>query len=1003
MKLSVEHKVLGASTTDRGDGVLSVTSNISERGSILLSDFLDSTSLAPEDHASMLFFHYPSTGLYTIIHYQAKFTAFPEHNRWYDERALYELNPSEFEKIKYSYLTLLPSLNKFGEYTTRHFDVSNEVEIYPSGHVTPAGNVDEQTLKNAIIQSVLNNKKVFIQLGESDKVKGDAIRNTSKLKTLLGAIAQLPESWRKHISAAFGVENHALVFGRIASEILVYAIFDKTNDWGELATDTILIDWTGTSPKGDIKNLDEQKLAVVSLLLPIYSDRDISSTQYFATLVGAVAGKANEFPNLTLSAVKSLSREDITAIETWFRTGEKTYRHKDISLRLLWLSALGRTQIPNNAILEKYPDLKNDQAYTSLLRERLNYSNDFHQLADIYKNNKDVSTICNAIFNIVSNNSELIDACANNPATDLAKDMRDKIRESAKKWGEDSIIARLDKPYFGLSLEKSFNIKSWTDYNRLYIKMENRRDINKLPCQINWPDAVPAELFKKIQNRFSKNDCATLYDKIAPAKATLNDLADLACNYGEKFFPFIKDDINNALPPTDNNKLENDVMSLLNSSGSKEIGELIKKKHLSHSTNDLSGLIATLKNDCSDFLLRQITEEKIGQAIESENNLKDSQLVAYLNDLYSIHEKRLIKKRDLILQVLADEYLHKELLSETPLTSKSFWNLLYEPQKSVLKWFKIVSDRIFGLSDHDKKTLRTKIIEYYSNLDKNEQYENVSKEAQSFVLKSSQNLVKALQESDLQNDASALKSALPKSGVLNLVQRTQGMGKKWILISGITLAIVIGIIVAIILLARGCKKPIDSQPKPQQVSPVDTLYYRMLIGDTITNSTEWEHLPLGTTHPILLFANKYLDTLYIHPVSALVEMRTSTGIDSNFHLTIGSDSIWFISRLLPIWEYYDFVCNKLHKESTDTSSLQLKCIDRKRPRDTIQVTVNNSNPLLKQILANDTLKGCNVVSCNGVAIDNTVFQQRNGHLRTLGRTDYYLWIIQQIDSLNKHH
>jgi hypothetical protein len=1006
MKMIVEHRVLGAPVNDRGDGVLSVTGGVSERGTILLSDFFDSTSSVPEDHASMLFFRYPATGLYTVVHYQAKFTAFPEHNRWYDERAIYELNPSEFVKINYSFRTLLPALDKFGEYTTRYYGVSNEVEIQPNGHNLPTKSADEQTIKNAIIQGILNNKKVFIQLGEGDKAKGDAIRKSPKLNSLLEAVSLLSESWRKQVSVAYGVENHARVFSRIAPEILVFAIFDKVSDWGRWAANAIMIDWTGASPKGDVKSFDEQKLAVVGLLLPNFSNGDISSTQSFSTLVGTVAKKAKEFPDLTLSAVKSLSLEDVTTIEIWFNAGEKTYKHKDISLRLLWLSALGRTRISNKAILEKYPDLKNDHNYAFLLKEKVNYSDNFQQLADIYKDNKDIASVRNTVHNIVLSNPSLIDACADNPATDLAKDMKDKIRESSKKWTEDAIIARLDKPYFGLSIDNSFNVKSWKDYNRLYNKMENRIDISKLPFQISWSDVIPAELFKKIQNQLGKDDCEKLYDIIAPQKATLNDYAAIACNYGKKFYPFIKGDIGNALPAIDNDRFEKDVKTLLASPESKEIGEAIKNKHLAQKTDGLNNLIATLKNGCSDFLLKEITSERIDKTLNLDNKISDNQLVEYLDVLYGVKSEKLVEKRNLILKGLADRYIHKELLSETPLTAKSFWRLLEKPQKNVSKWFEIVADSISEHNSDDKRQLCEKYIDYYSNDCGKEQDRNVSKNAKIFVKKTTKNLVGTLQKEGSTGEAMALKSVLPKSFTTDFAIKIRDLGGKKLMIAGTIFAIIIGVVITVILLARGCdnKKKVYDNPKSvnDTINAVDTLYYKMLISDTIANSMEWESVPLHSTHPMLLFANNFLDSLYIRPVSAYVEMRVSNNNDSVFRLQIGSDSIWFVSRLLPILEYYNFVMEESHEKNMDTSSMLLKCIDGRRPRDTIRVTINNSNTLIKQILLSDTLRGCNVVSCNEVVIDNEDFKQRNGSLRTLGRTDYYLWLVQQMYSIKKH-
>lgn len=998
MKIIVEHKVLGAPVNDRGDGVLSVTSKVSERGVSLLSDFC-----ATEEHASMLFFLYPGTGLYTIMHYQAKFTAFPEYSRWYDERALYELDSSEFEKINFSYGALLPSLNKFGEYNSRFYGVSNELEVQSVGNSSAnAGNGSVQLLKNAIIQGVLSNRKVFIKLGNGDKLKGDDIRNSPKLKFLLAVVSQLPESWRRYVSVAYGVENMSRIFERIASETVVFAIFDDVSDWGEWAVNSVVIDWTTDTPKGIVGVVDERKMVVFDKLLPIYNTENVSSTKDFSVLVGTVGKKIDDFPCLTVDKAKSLSTTDVVAIERWFNAGNHSYLHKDVSLRMLWLSVMGMTKTSCKAVFKEYPDLRNDNTYITLLKDNVNKSGSFQQLSDFYDNNKDIPEICKVIVEKVLADSRLVDACADNPRSDLSKNLQDKIKDSAKKWTEDEIIARLDKPYFGLSLEKSFIVKNWADFNRLFGKMNNRRDIIKLPFNINWSDVIPAELFKKIQKRFTEDDCKKLYDKVAPLRATLNDYADIACRYGRRFFPSIKDDIDNASRPVDSRKFEEDVSSLLNSFESKEIGVLLSEKYFSLKMNDLSGVIATLKDGCSDFVLNAITGDRINQIIKSDDRTSGNQIVVYLQDLYNIKEKRVVDKRDKVLNGMADRYIRVELLSETSLDKMSFWILLDKPQTCVSKWFELIVNRISELGDEDKKKLCSKYIDYYTHLGTAENDKNISREAKLFLKHSAKNLMASLKDTGYVDEADCLKSSMPKSLFHKLAQTIKYMEKKWIMICIAALAIIVGIAMSLVILMRGCDKSLPTPPDPQPPAlSIDTLYYKMLINDTVADSLEWNCVPFDSIHPILLFANKYLDSLYQHEVSAFVEMKVSN-MDSTFCLHISSDSIWFVSRLRPLVEYYSYALDNLHKSSADTISLRLKCIDGKRPRDTINVSVSSTNPLIMQILENDTLQGCNVVSCNGKTIDNEDFERKNGHLRTLGRTDYYLWIVQQLNEIKTH-
>lgn len=1006
MKIIVEHKVLGAPVNDRGDGTLSVTNKVSERGVMLLSDFY-----APADHASMLFFLYPGTGLYTIMHYQAKFTAFPEHNRWYDERALYELTPSEFEKIKFSYASLLPALNKFGEYNSRYYGASNELEAQLVGNISEqSGDSSVRLLKNAITQAVLGNRKIFVKLGNSDKLKGDDIRNSSKLKILLSAISQLPESWRRYISVAYGVEKVSRIFERIATEMVVFAVFDDVSAWGEYAENAVVIDWKTDTPKGNVEAVDEQKMAVLDKLISICNTENVSSTKDFSALVSTVGEKVDELPSLTVDKTKSLSPDDVSALEKWFSAGTQLYRHKDVSLRLLWLSAMGLTKVTGKSVLKAHSDLINDKTFISLLIKNVGISNNFQQLSDIFDNNRDISEVCNAVRQKVMNSQELMDACADNQNSALANEMQEAIRRTATKWSEDAIISRLDKPYFGFAVDKSFDPKSWADYERLYRKMENRKDIGKLPYSITWSDKISPYIFEKIPKRLSEEDCAQLYDKVSPTTATLNDYAEIAYNYGERFWQFIKEDVVTASLPKDDIEFERIVGLLLNTDKSKEFGNGLREKYLSLKTGELNELVATLSGNCSDFLLLGIDEARIKRTLEKYNP-NNADLATHVSRLYSIKGKQKEPQKNLALKCLAEWYMHTEMLSDRPLWEKSFWKILHKPQEPVLRWFKMVSDScVSDLNVEEQKKLCDVFVDY-SVQKREKQNEKPSGDANRFVKRTARNLVKSLQKAGYADEATKLKSSFSpsiisscKMFVISCVNRMVGMSKPWkiaIAIGGVL--VIVGVVLAALLSRNSGESKLKHDPSlmpPAIEQAVDTLYYKMLMNDTLAHSVEWQGVPLLTNHPMLLFANKYLDSLYQGSVSAYVELRVSN-MDTIFRLHINKDSIWFISQLRPMLDFYRYVTATLQNPRNDTLRWELKCVDSMHPNDTIDVVVDTQNSLMEQILSSEKLTGCNVVSCNGKQFDNEDFEKRNGHLRTLGRTDYYLWVIQRLNVNNK--
>ena len=503
--LKIEHKALGAPTTERGDGELSTTQNVSSIASVILSEFVGGNSNASSEFASMLFLLNPDTGLHSVLHYQAAYTSFPEHNRYYDQRIIYELTAAEFSKIGFSYSALLPGLTLMRKFNSREFKVSNEVNI-PSSSRKTYSDSSEQFLAKAIVAGLMQQKQVFIRLGKKDEYYGDELRTSVKLKTMLNVLDILPEYLRRYVALAFGVKNNAPGFSRIVPYLFVVAHYDDVSSWNA-AQNAIIIDWTSDNPKGDIPKYNEGLFNAVAPLLSDYYGKSVRTYASVSNLIKVFSENIDRILAVKPSDIMSIPKGDRDVLNTVFGKGNGIYQHKEVARRLLWLS-VSNGDTAQSEVLSQYPDLKNDNVYIDNIVRQIHSSTSLSQIEHLYLSNKQNPTVVSAVKTVVLGNFELIDACASNSGSQISKDLQDSIKTAAKKWSNADKISRLDNTYFGLSVG-SLSIGNWSEFNNVYDTIAqdgklSKKYLDTIPFSLEWKDDFTEPVYNRIKKRLTK-------------------------------------------------------------------------------------------------------------------------------------------------------------------------------------------------------------------------------------------------------------------------------------------------------------------------------------------------------------------------------------------------------------------------------------------------------------------------------------------------------------------
>ena len=267
MKIIIDNKVYGSQAKVMGDGVLSYSKGISSAADSLGALF---SGQLPRDYASLFFLNNPDNGLHTVIHAQGAFTTFEEQGRAYDMRAVYEITDAEFRKMGSLHQPLIAALDKLHRYDTTEYGSGNLIDITPVPPVQPLSET-QQLLRQCLVFCVVNNRQLFLRLGNDEDYRADQVRHSRKLHDLLVAIDSLPEAYRGFASMGFSVDSSTSGTRTLADHLLVIAHHDDISLWGNARSQGVLLDWTTSAIRpitqvGDISH-DEERLASVAPLL----------------------------------------------------------------------------------------------------------------------------------------------------------------------------------------------------------------------------------------------------------------------------------------------------------------------------------------------------------------------------------------------------------------------------------------------------------------------------------------------------------------------------------------------------------------------------------------------------------------------------------------------------------------------------------------------------------------------------------------------------------------
>ena len=362
MKITIDNKVYGSQTKVMGDGVLSYSKGISSAADSLGTLF---SGQLPRDYASLIFLNNPDNGLHTVIHAQGAFTTFEEQGRSYDMRAIYEITDAEFRKMGSLHEPLIAALDKLHRYEQTEYGASNQVEMGPTpdpsrgeGSLT----TDEQLLRRCIVYCVVNNRQLFIRLGNDENYYADQVRHSRKLHSLLRAIDSLPEDYRGFASMGFSVDSSTSGTRTLADHLLVIAHHDDISLWGNAKAQGVLLDWRGAQPQllqepTPDPSRGEGLLASVSPLL-----RGFLGTM--AVTRSQVCSMFQLIPQNIDNVIRAQrpDRNSLLILSAAFKGGNGSYRHFEVARKMLPFLVQGVIikDITIADILNVYPQLRDE-------------------------------------------------------------------------------------------------------------------------------------------------------------------------------------------------------------------------------------------------------------------------------------------------------------------------------------------------------------------------------------------------------------------------------------------------------------------------------------------------------------------------------------------------------------------------------------------------------------------------------------------------------------------
>lgn len=402
MKIIIDNKVYGSQATVMGDGVLSYSKGISSAADSLGALF---SGQLPRDYASLFFLNNPDNGLHTVIHAQGAFTVFGEQGRAYDMRAVYEITDAEFRKMGSLHLPLIAALDKLHRYDTTEYGSSNLIDITPVPPVQPLSET-QQLLRQCLVFCVVNNRQLFVRLGNDEDYRADQVRHSRKLHDLLVAIDSLPEAYRGFASMGFSVDSSTSGTRTLADHLLVIAHHDDISLWGNARSQGVLLDWTTSVLRpitqiGDVSHDEERLVSVAPLLRGFLGTMAVSRSQACSMFQLIPQNIDN------VLRTQNPDRNSLLILSAAFKGGTGTYRHFDVARKMLPFLVHGIIvrDVTIADILNVYPQLRDDlqptdwqSCYKIAEALRENGVKDISQVMDFDAERWDVRTIDPTVF-----------------------------------------------------------------------------------------------------------------------------------------------------------------------------------------------------------------------------------------------------------------------------------------------------------------------------------------------------------------------------------------------------------------------------------------------------------------------------------------------------------------------------------------------------------------------------------------------------------------------------
>lgn len=506
IEIIVNHKASGAPMGVRGDGVLSMTSGVLSSADTFMSHFVGS-GIPSTNYATMLFFINPETGRHTILHYQPQYSRFPEYNRYYDTRILYELTPKEFEKCQYSYAALNDKLSLMKDYDRRYYDANNIMNVdLPQ---KPDLNPDEYRICTTLFFALINQKQVFIHLGESDKLFGDKVRHSHKLRSLLRVFDSFPLEIRRYLSLGYAVENNSNGIKWLSPYLSIIAHCDSLSNWGLSGSDVISIDWTNDKPifqdNIQLSSVQQQR---IDICIPVIQGRYGTSVRTFKDFSSLFRTIPDEIDTIFRTDIMSVKSDDLSLLSKLFIAGNSVYRHHDASKYLLIASQFGKqTTIEESLIVKAYPDLLQDKEVQDSIVKRVKDIPNWTGLERVDNDYGSYEFVKRAILVKLTSSLVLMDECASKGSHPFSRKYQENVQEAISKRSNIEKLDRMEMPYYGLSVS-SLNILSWKEFGELcdYLGLKRRKQINGLPYDINWKDELHESTYNYIKDRLTAKE-----------------------------------------------------------------------------------------------------------------------------------------------------------------------------------------------------------------------------------------------------------------------------------------------------------------------------------------------------------------------------------------------------------------------------------------------------------------------------------------------------------------